>query len=573
MAGIYGIYGQYHTVLGKEGYTLFHSADFSHVTNEEKRYHHFIYGRSTINCYQSDRVMQEDDDVIIVFEGVFFNKEYENSFDTLKKWYQQRGSTAIRNIEGQFCGFIYDKKQKKLYLFNDHLGSKPLYIYHDKEYLLFASEFKVITALMEMMHIPKKLNSDAVYAMLTFGYMINGITYEKQCKKLAYGTILEADSALNVREHTYFQYQKEADHTLDRSEVIEKIDRLLLKSVAECWREDKAEVHYAFLSGGLDSRVNLFLAKELGYQHIVGLTFAQSHSSDHRIAETICRKEGFEHCFFALDHGTVFEKKLETYCSANDGLAVISGSAAGYSVLETFTGFSSSRFLHTGQLGDLLFGSYVKDHFSPKSGMMSNRTDLLSKISFWEEFEQHYIDHSELFGFEQRAVHATLNGDRMTSHFVDMLSPFYNRELISFCLTIPDHYKKDEAVYLEWFNAKHPKIAQYRWESAGVKPSCIIFVRVAKRLKRFKNALFRRIGLTVDDMNPFDVWLRENPAIEQNMNNIYYRYIDNVSDNELRQVLKTMYNTDIRYSHYGRNNKFLVVTLLLALELHFKDAY
>ena len=41
-------------------------------------------------------------------------------------------------------------------------------------------------------------------------------------------------------------------------------------------------------------------------------------------------------------------------------------------------------------------------------------------------------------------------------------------------------------------------------------------------------------------------------------------------DDNLQNILKEMYNTDIKYSHYGRNNKFLVITVLLSYKLHIK---
>jgi asparagine synthase (glutamine-hydrolysing) len=226
--------------------------------------------------------------------------------------------------------------------------------------------------------------------------------------------------------------------------------------------------------------------------------------------------------------------------------------------------------LHTGQIGDLLFGSYIKKNFKPHSGIMSNRVELLQKISFYDDYEQKYTNSAELFAYEERVIHGTLNGDRTTSHFTDMLSPFYDRELIEFCLSIPDRYKKDEAIYLDWFNQKHPKIAEYVWESAGIKPKNSSCVKVAKMTKRIKNALMRRMGLRVNDMNPFDVWLRSNPKILNNLDSLYQHYLHCAPD-DIKDLLDDIYHDNVHFSHYGRNNKFLVVTLLLALDLHFGD--
>ncbi len=570
MAGIYGVLSA--KKIGIENiYTHFYSSTLDNIIKEEFQYGNFTYGRSVINKFLDDRVLYEDKNIIIGFEGVFYNKETKKSYETILQWYQKEGIGFIKKVKGQFCGFIYDKKLEKLYIYNDHLSSKPLYIYHAKDIFIFASEFKVITRLLSQLNVERVLDYDAVYSMLTFGYMLNDVTYEKNTKKLNYATIFGIDKNFNREEKQYFHYRKKENGDLSKEEIIEKIDELLIKSVKECWSKDDEYKykHYSFLSGGLDSRVNLFLAKKLRYEDVLTMTFSQSGSSDEKIAQEIASKENYKHLFYSLDNGKFLEKDLEKFVLANDGLAILNGSASGYDFLSTL---NHQKFgaLHTGQIGDLLFGSYIKKQFTPQQGIMSNQKQLLNQITFFKNYVNEYKNNSEIFGYEQRVINGTLNGDRTASHFTDMISPFYNRELIEFCLTIPDIFKKDEAIYLDWFNTKYKNISEYKWESAGVKPENINVVKYAKQIKRYKNAALRRIGFNINDMNPFDVWLRNNKNILKNLDSLYEQYIHHIKDDSLQKILKDMYNTDIRYSHYGRNNKFLVITVLLSYHLHIK---
>lgn len=570
MAGIYGVLSTKKIDI-KEVYTYFYSSTFDNVINEECEYNNFIYGRSVINKFLDDRILFEDDTVIIGFEGVFYNKTTKKSYERIIQWYQDEGIDFVQNIRGQFCGFIYDKSIDKLYIFNDHLSTKPLYIYKTEDIFIFASELKVITKLLSELNIGKVLDYDAVYSMLTFGYMLNDITYEKNTKKLNYATILEIDKSFTRQEKQYFNFRKKENFDLSKEDIIEKIDKLLISSVKDCWGKDDEYNyhHYSFLSGGLDSRVNLFLAKELEYKDILTMTFSQSGSSDAKIAQDIASKEKFKHLFSSLDNGSFLEKNLEKFVYANDGLAILSGSAAGYNFLSLInhTCFGS---LHTGQIGDLLFGSYVKKEFNVAKGIMSDQNQLMYKITFFKEYASKYENNSELFGYEQRVINGTLNGDRTAAHFTDMISPFYNRELIEFCLTIPDVFKKGEEIYLDWFNSKHKEISNYKWESADIKPKNIVLVKYAKQFKRYKNALLRRIKLNINDMNPFDVWLRNNKQILNNLDMLFNKYINTIEDVNLQKLLKKMYNDNIGYSHYGRNNKFLVITVLLSYKLHIK---
>jgi len=570
MAGIYGVLSTKKQEI-KNIYTYFHSSSLENIIKEEFEYKNFTYGRSVINKFLDDRILYEDENIIIGFEGIFYNKITKKSNETILKWYQEKGMDFVEDIKGQFSGFVYDKQLEKLYIYNDHLSTKPLYIYRAEDIFIFASELKVITKLLTELKIEKELDYDAVYSMLTFGYMMNDITYEKNTKKLNYATILTIDKNFRKQEKQYFHYTKEENFDLSKEMIIEKIDTLLVQSVKECWNKDDEYnyEHYSFLSGGLDSRVNLFLAKELGYKDVLTMTFSQSGSSDEKIAQEISIKESYKHLFYSLDNGKFLEEDLEKFVLANDGLVMLNGSAAGYDFLSTIN-HEKYGALHTGQIGDLLFGSYVKKQFIVEQGIMSNQKQLMNNITFFKEYADRYNNNSEIFGYEQRVINATLNGDRTSSHYTDMISPFYNRELIEFCLTIPDVFKKDEAIYLDWFNAKHKNISEYKWESAGVKPKNIHIVKYAKQFKRYKNALLRRIGFNINDMNPFDIWVRKNKRILKNLDKLFNQYIHSVEDEKLQCILNEMYNTDIKYSHYGRNNKFLVMTVLLSYELHIK---
>ncbi len=77
--------------------------------------------------------------------------------------------------------------------------------------------------------------------------------------------------------------------------------------------------------------------------------------------------------------------------------------------------------------------------------------------------------------------------------------------------------------------------------------------------------------MSIDDVNPFDIWLRKNPELIKKLDFSYNENINKINNSVLRNDLINLYNDDIKYSYQGRNNKFLVVTLLLAMKLHFGD--
>ena len=94
MAGIYGVLSRQKQDI-KNVYTYFYSESLDNTINEEFEYDNFIYGRSVINKFLDDRVLFEDEHVIIGFEGVFYNKISKKSHETNYQWYQENGMDVV----------------------------------------------------------------------------------------------------------------------------------------------------------------------------------------------------------------------------------------------------------------------------------------------------------------------------------------------------------------------------------------------------------------------------------------------------------------------------------------------
>ena len=72
------------------------------------------------------------------------------------KW----GPQMVNRLNGMFTIAIYDIIEKKLYLFRDRLGIKPLFVYRHNGTVAFASELKAIVALKS--ELPLTVNRSAI---------------------------------------------------------------------------------------------------------------------------------------------------------------------------------------------------------------------------------------------------------------------------------------------------------------------------------------------------------------------------------------------------------------------------
>ncbi|MFY0696531.1 MAG: hypothetical protein JXR11_01635 [Balneola sp.] len=570
MAGLYSIFSSIKEIP-ENNFNRFFSSNFEHTINEEFRGEDIIYGRSTINKFTNDRFLHEDDEVVLGIEGVIYNSSDPKKFILSK--YKNSGLSFISELKGQFCGFIYDKKNRVFYAFTDPVSSKPLYYHINKSNKLFtlSSEGKFISSLLKDLNLSVNLDIDAIKSLLIMGFLLDDSMPITEIKKIPYGSILKID--LNTFElgiKPFFRLQKQSTNK-SKKEVIEEMDFLLKSSVQNEWGKDNEYnyKHFSFLSGGLDSRVNLLLALELGFNEITTLNFAEIGTSDHKIASKISKRYHTNHNFNPLD-GSYLLNDITEYIKANDGLAAFLGAAHLYSSVKNID-FSEYGSVHSGQIGDVLFGSFsskgkISIENASKFGMvrdplLTQRIDRLPKVLDRYDFE----GSDEIFAFEQRQFNLTFNGDRTSSHFFDMTSPFYDKELIKYCLNIPPELKKGEAIYLDWFNKKLPQVSDFKWEKAGVKPTSLFKVEMGYQRKKILNKVYSFFDKQYDNMNPFTEWFSKSPALEQNFTKLFYENISVLPDKELKEIAILIFEKDNPIS------KMVAVSTLFTVKLYLNQ--
>lgn len=570
MAGLYSIYST-KKELPKNNFKRLFSSSFPNTVNEEFGHEEFVFGRSTVNKFLQDRFLYEDAEVIIGIEGLIYNSTNPKKF--ILDQFRSMGIDFVTKLKGQFSGFVYEKKRNIYYAFTDQVSSKPLYYHVSKSNQLFtvASEGKFISSLLSDLNLSVNLDTDAIKSLLIMGFLLDDSMPITEIKKIPYGSILKVDlKTFDFEINPYFKLQKKASgHT--KKQVIEKIDLLLKSSVKDEWEKDKqyGYDHFSFLSGGLDSRVNLLLAESLGYKNTHTLNFSEIGTSDQIIAAKIAQAYHFNHTFMPLD-GSYLLNDITEYIQANDGLAAFYGAAHLYSSVKKvdFTNFGS---VHSGQIGDVLFGSFSsKDKLTLQNvsefGMVKDPT-LTQKIERLPSIlkRYNYDGANEIFAYEQRQFNLTFNGDRTSSHLFDMTSPFYNKELIQYCLTIPNEFKKGEAIYLDWFNEKLPQVSKFKWEKAGVRPNSFMKVELGYKRKKVLNRLYSIFSKQYDNMNPFTEWFSKNQNLEEKFTKLFQENISVLPDKELKEIVTYIFNKD------DVRSKMVAVSTLFTVKLYLNQ--
>lgn len=203
----------------------------------------------------------EDNTVCIVFNGEIYNylelkqalekkgHKFRTSSDTetIIHAYEEYGEACAKHLQGMFAFAIWDERWKKLLLARDRPGIKPLYYATINDSIVFASEIKAI-----LLHpgIIRKVDNDALYSYLTFGYVPAPKTMFSGIFKLPAACTLSFKGGTHeIRK--YWDVEFREDSTLGEEQCKNELFGLLKESVSS---HLMSEVPLgAFLSGGLDS--------------------------------------------------------------------------------------------------------------------------------------------------------------------------------------------------------------------------------------------------------------------------------------------------------------------------------
>ncbi len=232
---------------------------------------------SIVDLTTGDQPMSNEDGTVwLVFNGEIYNHAnhraalearghvYRSRADSeaIVHLYEEYGPDCVHHLRGMFAFALWDQKKRRLLLARDRIGIKPLYYTRAGGQLFFASEIK---ALLAHSGLEPRLNESALSLYLTFAATPAPQTLFEGVRKLAPGhrLIVDAENSAETLERYWEPVPDPAWQNVHRSpeEYVERLEELVRESIGLRMMSD---VPYgAFLSGGLDSSLNVALMAEL----------------------------------------------------------------------------------------------------------------------------------------------------------------------------------------------------------------------------------------------------------------------------------------------------------------------
>ena len=185
--------------------------------------------------------------------------ELRSEAQIILKLFEVFGVDFVAKLEGMFAIAIFESRSKKLHLYRDRFGEKPLWYYESyPDTIVFASEVR------SLLHFNSQisLRTESLSEVLQFGYTQPGLSTFKEIKSLSPATHLQWSESSRV-ERTYWEPEFSETANIDYETAIFTTQKLLTNSVKKRMHAERASG--VFLSGGIDSTlIASIMSQEIG---------------------------------------------------------------------------------------------------------------------------------------------------------------------------------------------------------------------------------------------------------------------------------------------------------------------
>lgn len=554
----------------------------------------FFAERRVVNKFMNDRVFQDTTDYTVIVEGIVLNNHElmdkyaaDSWWDCVIKMYKTDGEAFFNSFRGSFSGALYDKVADKWIVYTGHTGEKQVFFTKVPGGYLFGSEMRFMVEGLKQNGLPVTLDNTGCYMSLTHGFCIEDRTLVAEVHKLIAGHYLRLTDG-GLEDIQYHRFSNKPNLEITQEEAIEGIDKLFRQAIKRQFEKDKeyGYKHIACLSGGLDSRMTVWVAHEMGYTDQTNIDFSQSGYLDFTVSQQIAIDLHHDYIFQPLDGGD-FIHRYQFCPEITYGSGFLLGH--GYS-LERIINYEPFGIMHTGQIGDSIIGTFFKTNeynSEVKLGQGAYSQVLIDRLagySFVEEYEN-----EEIFCLYTRAFTGANQGLLTFQENTESCSPFTDVDFLEYCYSIPLNLRYNHKIYIDWVLQKYTQAGEYIWEKTGKCLSTIenhipkYMIVLGFKVPHFsdpgfgeyvKGFVLRRLGLrkkgqktliakmdTKNSMNPVDYWCATNPRLSSFMNDYWEQ---NKSFIPEPQLLDDMAHLNNDCSNY---EKLLCLSVLSAIKL------
>lgn len=512
-----------------------------------------------------------------LFEGVLLNKQKLlnefalKDFETLiHELYFHKKEQIIKLFEGEYRGFIFDKIQKKFFVFTNITSTQRVFYGFFNDQLFVDTSLVRLNETLKNSGIKSQPDIESLYQLLCFSNLPERKTPIQNIQKLLDAHYLEIDAnSFTYIEIEYFNLAETPIFSGTKDKAIDHIHHIFTDAILMEYKKDTefGKDHLALLSGGLDSRVAMMYALQNDQKPGNALCFSHSNYYDHTISEKIAADYDIHYEFIPLNGGQ-FLKKIDELTEISEGMVFYTGGIHVSHAVENMQ-YENFALFHSGQIGDGVLGGFNTEPRRKKPSIFKivESPKFLPKVqSSLDEILKNY-ETEEVFLYRNIAYNRTLLGAHVLQQKRYQTSPFMAKDFLKFAISLPEEWKFNHRFYLEWVNKHCKEATQYRWERTLMKPDAHWKTSFGdKVLKRGFNLLNNRILKTPQNasMHPYQYYYDNDFEIQK-----YYQQYFEANFRRIEEYKELAEDIFALFESANFNIKTKAINILSIFKLYF----
>jgi len=240
----------------------------------------------------------------LAFYGEIFNvPDSTSTSDFLLDGFLTGGKSFLSTVNGRFQAAVWDSSARKLTLFCDLFGTRPLYWTQTSDGFLFAPQIKTLLQCPSVSRIP---NREALVDFFTWGQYLHERTSVDGVELLPpAGFYTWEEETGKLTKDRYFTFPLRQTGSPESS--VEEVARAFRDSVMAQTRnvsfsESTGETDLGIsLSGGLDARSILGMIPTAIQENMTSVALGIPGSADHLLATDLANRAGTHHFNYELN--------------------------------------------------------------------------------------------------------------------------------------------------------------------------------------------------------------------------------------------------------------------------------
>ena len=382
----------------------------------------------------------------------------------LLEMFHRHGDALADHLNGSFVVSIYDHRQDRLLLTNDHNGSRPLFYHQCDSGFWFSPELSSFLTCS----CGVTLSRQAAIQFLINGHLMNGQSLLQKISLLApASTLIYHDQRTRVRSYAPFLFASDAE---DRGEAYfcRKLGELLLAAVEARYRSPGETM--VPISGGYDSRGIVGCLRALSDHPIRTVSWGICETvpeADAYIGRQVARAVGAEHHFVARRTGSFrddFHEMVTLLNGMNDDpvfhaneirvMQIIRQGLGARYLLRGDECFGFGHAAHSDEEAFARVGITLLRDYPQLQAMLQDRVQeaLIAEQAVLDAVKEStamtdFTDRKDYYYFSQRLFHYLNISSYYKMAVLELQNPWLDREIMRFYQNLPTKYRLDKGLY------------------------------------------------------------------------------------------------------------------------------